>query len=119
MDSPSPVDALEDEVYHLKNRIKRMKRRADKDRSRNRRHRHHSSDNSGSDTEDDGRQKVSFIYNEGNKPFLTLAERYRAVDIKYFKQIFYGTFNPRNLPELARDHIDFIEVKDKKKDEDF
>ena len=44
---------------------------------------------------------VSFRHAEGKKPFLSLYERYRAVNIKYFKQIFFGTFKTEYLTKLA------------------
>ena len=45
---------------------------------------------------------VSFLHAEGEQPFRTLHHRYRSVEIKYFKQIFFGTFRPINLLKLTR-----------------
>lgn len=35
------------------------------------------------------------------RPFLSLHERFRAVNIKYFKQIFFGTFKSHHLTKLS------------------
>ena len=87
--------------------------RVSKSHSRRRRHRRYDSDSStdsedgdydsdsSTDPEDNDANKVSFLHQEGNKPFLTLHERYRAVDIKYFKQIFFGTFRADSLAKLS------------------
>ena len=50
--------------------------------------------------------RVSFLHEEDNKLFLKLYKRFRAVDIKYFKQIFYETFKSKNLIKLVHDYID-------------
>lgn len=69
---------------------------------RRRRHRHRYS--SDSDSEDASR--VSFLHHEDDtKLFLTLHESYRAVSIKYFKQIFFGTFRPIDSLKLSATYI--------------
>lgn len=51
--------------------------------------------------------RVSFLHlKSGDKPFLTVHEHFRAVRIKYFKQIFLGTFNPAaDLLKLSDTHV--------------
>ena len=50
---------------------------------------------------------VSFLHQEeGTKPFLDLASRFPTVQMKYFKQIFYGTFQPENLTKLGQGMAD-------------
>ena len=63
---------------------------------------------------------MSFLHQEeGNKPFLKLHERYRAVSIKYFKQIFFGTFLPKDLPKLAAGYATWTaEIKSRKKEDE-
>ena len=74
--------------------------RVSKSHSHRRRRRHHDNDSS-TDSEDDGGVKVSFLHAEGTKPFLHLHQRFRAVSVKYFKQIFFGTFKCDHLTKLA------------------
>ena len=50
---------------------------------------------------------VSFMHHEeGTRPFLDLAARFPTVHMKYFKQIFYGTFQPENLTKLGQGMAD-------------
>ena len=50
---------------------------------------------------------VSFLHHEeGTRPFLILAARFPTVQMKYFKQIFYGTFQPENLTKLGQGMAD-------------
>lgn len=50
---------------------------------------------------------VSFLHQEeGTQPFLNLASRFPTVQMKYFKQIFYGTFQPENLTKLGQGMAD-------------
>ena len=65
------------------------------------RYRRHSSEPS-SDSEQGHSRRVSFLHAEGTQPFLHLHKRYRSVDIKYFKQIFLGTFKSKNLMKLGQ-----------------
>ena len=115
LSDPPRIDRLELEIHRLKNSLKKERRRH-YNRSRYIRYRYHSS-SPDSDLKNNKRKKISFVYDQDNKLFLNLAERYRTVDIKYFKQIFFGTFHPQSLPELTRDYTDFTEVKGKKNDE--
>lgn len=91
-------------------------------RSRSHRHRRHESSSgySSSDSEQGHGPRVSFLHHqEGNKPFLKIHEQFRAVDIKYFKQIYYGTFKPKDLVKLAHGYSDWTwskNGKDKKEE---
>ena len=38
---------------------------------------------------------------EGTRPFLALYSRYRSINVKYFKEILYGTFQAENLTKLG------------------
>ena len=50
---------------------------------------------------------VSFLHHEeGTQPFLDLASRFPTVQMKYFKQIFYGTFQPESLTKLGQGMAD-------------
>ena len=66
--------------------------------SRRRRRAHSTS----SEEEDNDRRRVSFLnHPEGSQPFSSISTRYRAVDIKHFKHIFYGTFKVEHLLKLS------------------
>ena len=67
-----------------------------------------------------GDDMVSFVHHErGNKPFLPLHARYRAVNVKYFKKIFFGTFMPEHLTKLAQSYMNrTVDRKDKDKNDD-
>ena len=54
---------------------------------------------------DDDLSMISFVHAAGERSFLGIYSRFRAVDIKYFKQIFYGTFRPEHLSEIGRNHV--------------
>ena len=60
-----------------------------------------------SDSKAENGSRVSFLHEEDNKFFLKLHKRFRIVDIKYFKQIFYETFKLKNLIKLIHDYIDW------------
>ncbi|KAF6232539.1 hypothetical protein HO173_009207 [Letharia columbiana] len=71
------------------------------------RHRHsNTSDSNSSDSESDWEERrgVPFRHAEDKKPFLSIAETFRSVDVKYFKQIFFGTFKTKNFAKLAHMH---------------
>ena len=92
--------ALEMQIAQLRRQIhepRRSRKSESRSRSRSYRDRYESS----SDSEEEQGERVSFVHNEDNKPFLKLHERYRAVSIKYFKQIFSGIFLSKNLSILA------------------
>ena len=130
-ETPPPASQLDQIASLLKDLVKkkhrsrsRRSRSPSRHRSRSpqviyvRRRRDSSSGYSSSDSGRRSRSKVSFQHNEGNKPFLKLHEQFRAVDVKYFKQIFYGTFKPKNLVMLAQDYADWATKNSKgKKDE--
>lgn len=80
-----------------------------------RRHGHRYENSSSSDTEESDKSRVLFMHQEGKKPFLILHQHYRAVKIKYFKQIFFETFKPEHLTELAHNYRDrgFASTKNK------
>ena len=50
-------------------------------------------------------KRISFVHQENHKFFLKIHERYQAVSIKYFKQIFLETFSLKNLSKLAVDYV--------------
>ena len=55
---------------------------------------------------------VSFLHQEeGTQPFLDLVSRFPTVQMKYFKQIFYGTFQPENLTKLGQGMADRAALK--------
>lgn len=59
-----------------------------------------SSDSEQSDT------RISFKHHRSEtEPILTLHERYPFVNIKYFRQIFWGTFRPKDSIKLSRTHV--------------
>ena len=68
-------------------------------KSRSRRHHRHQSYNSETETDKEEGEgpRVSFVHTVGIQPFLNLHNRYRTVEIKYFKQIFFGTFRAKDL----------------------
>ena len=101
------------EYHDLKNALQELedqqypRHRVHKSRSRrHRRHRRYDSSDSDLDSEEGEGPMVSFLHAKGTYPFLTLHERYRSVEIKYFKQIFFGTFRPTNLLKLSRSVVD-------------
>ena len=49
---------------------------------------------------------------EGTRPFHHLAEEFRSVEVKYFKQIFKGTFRTKDLVKLAHTYSSLSEDKD-------
>ena len=72
-------------------------------RRRHRRSRRHLSESS-TDSEEEDRPMASFLHHQeqGTRPFFDLAARFPTVPMKYFKQIFYGTFLPENLTKLGQ-----------------
>ena len=75
-------------------------------RRRHRRSRHYSSELS-TDSEAGDRLIMSFLYHkEGTQPFLNLVSRFPTMQIKYFKQIFYRTFQPKSLTKLGQGMAD-------------
>ena len=81
---PSSQEADRAEIARLRHKL------------RNRRHqssrRKEDSETESEDSEAGDRPRVSFLQHAGNKPFLTIYKHYPAVNIKYFKQIYYGSF---------------------------
>ena len=86
--------------------------RVQKSRShrRHRRSRRYSSSSGVStDSEEGDRPKVSFLHHEeGTRPFFDIAGRFPTIQMKYFKQIFYGTFQPENLTKLGQGMADRV-----------
>lgn len=113
-----------DELAHFRSRAHKhrvRKARARKAKSHKEHRRHYISDSSTSSTassseSDDSvrRPIVSFVDNAGKKPFLSLPEEFRAVNVKYFKQIYQGTFAPRHLTKLGNLYTDGMANLDKK-----
>ena len=62
---------------------------------------------SSSDSKIENELRVSFLHKEDNKLFLKLYKRFRIVNIKYFKQIFYEIFKFKNLIKLVYDYINW------------
>ena len=73
-----------------------------KPKRQSRRHIRHSSDSEPDSEDEEDKDRVSFTHLAGTRPFIALQSRYRSVDIKYFKQILYGTFRPEDLTKLGR-----------------
>lgn len=96
------------------------KARARMARSHRRRHcsSESSSSSSSSDSEEGYGPRVSFKDNEDKKSHFELHERFRAVNVKYFKQIFNGTFPPKHLIKLAHNYTDGTLNKADEKTED-
>ena len=63
-----------------------------------------------SDSEAGDIPRVSFMHQEDNKPVWAIGERFRGVRIKYFKQIFFGTFKTKDLIKLSRDHTNRMDI---------
>ena len=117
--SPSVIEEADveapnyrEQVLELKERLaeyehdRHKQYRVHKSRSRrHHRHRRHYSSESSTDSEEGDGPRVSFMHAEGTRPFLNLHERYRAVEIKYFKQIFFGRSNPKTSPSWAGDTL--------------
>ena len=45
------------------------------------------------------------MHTKDTRSFFNLHKRYRVVDIKYFKQIFFKTFKSENLIKLGREYV--------------
>ena len=85
------------------------------------RHRRHSSEYSEAESEDSeagDRPMVSFLHHEGNRPFLTLYEHYPAVNLKYLKQIYFGSFQPSKSMALAHNALVWSTTPKAKKGKD-
>lgn len=82
--------------------------RVHKSRRRRHRRRYYSSDSS-TDSEDGKRPKVSFLDQDKgtqDQALRELAFVFPTVVLKYFKQIYYGTFQPENLTKLGQGMAD-------------
>ena len=110
------LDEAQEENARLRRKLKHRRRSRNARKSRSKRHdnssdgRNDSSDNSSSESETESESEEeprnSFKhYKKGRKPFLTLHEHYPAVDVKYFKQIYFNDFKPRNLMRLAHNSL--------------
>ena len=89
--------------------------RVHKSRRRHRHRRRCSSDSSSTDSEDGGRPKVSFLHQEKgtqDQAMTDLASHFPTVVLKYFKQIYYGTFQPSNLAKLGQGMADKMTGED-------
>ena len=101
---PSSRAELHAEIAHLRRKLREPYR------ARQRRSGRGDSEDDSSGSEDDSergdRPRVSFLHHHaGNKPFLRLYEHYPAVNIKYFKQIYWGTFQPGQSMRLTYDAL--------------
>ena len=115
---PSSSQAeLEAENAQLRKKLRQHHRR-----SRQRRSRDDSEDDSFGSSDEEGNRKVSFVHQQhhhtGNKPFLALHDIYPSVNIKYFKQIYWGTFKPSQSMRLVPDEITWNSTTKGKKDKD-
>lgn len=97
----SDLQAQKDRHQRREGRVHKSR---DRHHRRHHRHRSDSSDTSDSESDEEERRGVPFQYSEGKKPFRNMAEMFRSVEVKYFKQIFFGTFRTKNFPKLARLH---------------
>ena len=115
--SDTPQADLEAENARLRRRLRHHRHQSHHSRQR-RSSRDDSEDDSSDSDMGDGR-RVSFLHHHaGNsKPFLKLHEHYPAVNIKYFKQIYWGTFQPSQSMRLAHNTLAWSTTK-RKKDED-
>ena len=52
------------------------------------------------------------MHAEDTRPFLNFHKRYRFVEIKYFKQIFFKTFKFENLIKLGRGYVNRANTND-------
>ena len=101
------------EVQELRERLEDalelLRRRRSRTPSR-RRHRYEE----GSGSEEVDRPRVSFLHShsEGKRPFIKIHQRYRAVDVRYFKQIYDGTFRPEHLTKLASSYTNRLDKDD-------
>ena len=106
---------MEEELAYLRRKLHRHRRQTS-------RHRHRGdkddSEDESSDSEAGDGHRVSFLHHAGNKPFLSIHEQYPAVNIKYFKQIYWGTFQPRKSMRLAYDALAWSTTPKGKKDKD-
>ena len=81
--------------------------RIHKSHSRKHYHRSRRYSDSSTDSEAGDRPMVSFLHHqEGEQPFYDLASPFPTVVMKYFKQIFYGSFQPENLTKLGQGMAD-------------
>ena len=113
---PSSRAELRAEIAHLHEKLQHRHRRSSRHRRRSGRD---DSESESSDSEAGDGPKVSFLHHHaGNKPFLSLHEHYPAVNIKYFKQIYWGTFQPRHSMRLAHDPLTWSNTPKGKKDKD-
>ena len=109
METPPPEDLASDLrqmkafMANLEERLNHATPRKVHKKQSSRRHRLAIED---SETEsDEEAPMVSFTHAAGTRPFLSIHERFRAVDVKYFKQIFYGTFRPEHITKLAHSYV--------------
>ena len=98
-------------VKYEYNRYKQYRIHKSRSRRRHRYYRHYLFEFN-SNLEEDNSPRVSFMYIKDTRPFLNLYKRYRAVDIKYFKQIFFKTFKFENLTKLSREYVNRADTDD-------
>ena len=110
METPPPED-LAGGLQEIKSVLASFEERLNTHKSfrvqkkRSSRHRRHLViEDSETESEEEG-PMVSFTHARGTRPFLSFHERFRAVDVKYFKQIFYGVFRPEHITKLAHSYV--------------
>ena len=118
--SSRALNEAEEEIARLKEQLRYGRYRPHKSRSHRHRRRQDESSSESEDSEAGVGPRVSFKQDPiGNQPFLSLHEHYRAVDIKWFKQIYFGTFKPKYLQNLSHTYAHWsVTTKSSKKDED-
>ena len=110
---PSSREADRDEIARLQAKLRHHRHKS---------HRHSSRKEDSEDDSDDSdvgdRPRVSFLHHAGNKPFLAVHEHYPAVHMKYFRQIYYGTFQPGKSMRLSHNALAWGTTPKGKKDKD-
>ena len=118
-ETPPPSGQAQLEAENARLRKELRYRRHHSHHSRQRRKERVDSEDESSDSEAGNGPRVSFLHDHsGNKPFLSLHDHYPAVNIKYFKQIYWGTFQPRQSMKLAHDALAWCTAPKGKKDKD-
>ena len=115
--SPSGQEDLEAENARLRRQLRHHRHRSH--HSRQRRSGRDESEDESSTSEVGHSRRVSFLHHyAGNKPFLKLHEHYPTINIKYFKQIYWGTFQPSNSMRLGYNTLTWSPTPKGKKDKD-
>ena len=99
---PASQAELEAEYARLRRELRHHRHRPH--HSRQRRSGRDDSEDDSSDSEAGDGRRVSFLHHHAcSKTFLSLYVHYPAVNMKYFKQIYWGTFRPSESMRLVHD----------------